>query len=604
MNLSAGGVLEPAVNSLAGLHIAFSDLVSGPATGLGDGLGDGTIVTLWCWGIGDIKGLSSVMFTDAQSVKRNAAHHYYWKKADGELPSGPANLYESHGLYEIAFSIPAGSATGLGSITIGVGAQESNSISFTVRAGNIYWVAPSSASPSGNNNNAGTYAAPKEYLNATIGSFSTRSLLQNAYSGVTAGDICYSIGVDEPTSYSGGRSVGLVARDCTGTSGNPVSIVAYPGTRPTVGLSVDTQAGFLPINSPHFNISKFAFTLGHIDPSILPAGTGNPGNPQLSNTALTCSGGNRFTGNKCGQRAGKMITGWSGAINAGGTGINDTFCLGNEILDQGTANTSRFQHTVYFSVRSNITNTGDFDFSFNYLHDNFAMFGFHLYDEDLGSVTPLMGITGTITISNNLIADQVGAGINYAIGPTIGNMYTADLIVENNLLIRTGTGETELEDSVYPPAEAIRIGGIEPANATIRNNTLIEWSSPANVIANGVNGGLSVSHATGVCVWTIENNLLYSKIDDKYVNLGTNVSTIDNDNNNAFYTSATNPTLDTKPSWTGNVTVDPQITVVGDNYTIDAGSPLINAGFVRTGNPLRDIQGKARSGIDIGAIEK
>lgn len=85
-------------------RLAFSDLTNGPVQGLGDGLGQGAIVTVWGYQLGDTPG--KVIFEDSTGMERQAAYVYYWKKADGKLPGGPANLHKSHQLYEVAFSMP------------------------------------------------------------------------------------------------------------------------------------------------------------------------------------------------------------------------------------------------------------------------------------------------------------------------------------------------------------------------------------------------------------------------------------------------------------------------------------------------------------------
>ena len=96
--------------------IAFSDLISGPSTGLGDSVGSGVIVTVWGYNLGSTQGTSTALFTDSASTERSC-EVYYWKNADGLLPGAPANLYESHGMQEVAFSIPA-SAIGAGTIRL------------------------------------------------------------------------------------------------------------------------------------------------------------------------------------------------------------------------------------------------------------------------------------------------------------------------------------------------------------------------------------------------------------------------------------------------------------------------------------------------------
>ena len=66
----------------------FSDLISGPDTGLGDGLGSGVIVTFWGQNLGSSQSDSSITFTDAGGNTHSPAYVYYWKNADGALPGG------------------------------------------------------------------------------------------------------------------------------------------------------------------------------------------------------------------------------------------------------------------------------------------------------------------------------------------------------------------------------------------------------------------------------------------------------------------------------------------------------------------------------------
>jgi hypothetical protein len=64
-------------------RLNFSDLISGPSTGLGDGLGSGVIVTVWGQHLGSSQGSSEVVFTDSAGNELAAAHVYYWTNADG-----------------------------------------------------------------------------------------------------------------------------------------------------------------------------------------------------------------------------------------------------------------------------------------------------------------------------------------------------------------------------------------------------------------------------------------------------------------------------------------------------------------------------------------
>ena len=137
-----GSSSEPEVlieeESGAAPHLAFSDLISGPSTGIGDELGSGTIVTVWGFELGSEQAGSTLEYCDVNSSCAPMAHVYYWKNADGQLPSGPANLYESHGMQEISFSIPEAPA-GAGEIRLS-NAHGTSSLPFTVRPGEIYHV--------------------------------------------------------------------------------------------------------------------------------------------------------------------------------------------------------------------------------------------------------------------------------------------------------------------------------------------------------------------------------------------------------------------------------------------------------------------------------
>src|SRR5690606_26337924 len=129
---ASGGTVGPLHTGTAtGLPLLlFSDLISGPDTGLGDGLGSGVIVTVWGQHLGSTQQGSQAEFCDSEAICRDA-HVYYWKKANGIAPPGPANLYESHGMQEIALSIPD-AAPGAGEIRLTIGA-DTTALPFTVR---------------------------------------------------------------------------------------------------------------------------------------------------------------------------------------------------------------------------------------------------------------------------------------------------------------------------------------------------------------------------------------------------------------------------------------------------------------------------------------
>ena len=115
----------------------FSDIISGPKMGLNDGLGEGAIVTVWGQNLGDTQGASKIYIDN-----KEAAHIYYWGKADGNMATGPAELSTYHKIQTIAFSIPATVSDGLVSIHVEVDGQLSETLPFTVRNGDIFYVKP------------------------------------------------------------------------------------------------------------------------------------------------------------------------------------------------------------------------------------------------------------------------------------------------------------------------------------------------------------------------------------------------------------------------------------------------------------------------------
>lgn len=186
----------------------FSDIDSGPKTGNTDGIGSGAIVTIWGNNLGSAQGASKVYVGGVE-----ATAIYYWKDADGNLPGGPANLYTYHKMQEIAFSIPSAAPDGATTIKVTVNGADSNTLPFTIRAGNIKFVKGGGT----NNPGCGAWSTPCA---------SMFYLMQGGNNAVAAGDIVYSVGVGSTNGLSVGKNGAII-----GTAPNPVSLIAYPNTR-------------------------------------------------------------------------------------------------------------------------------------------------------------------------------------------------------------------------------------------------------------------------------------------------------------------------------------------------------------------------------------
>src|SRR5262249_59713720 len=170
-------------------RVIFTDLRSGPNPGGANG--QGAIVSVYGFGFGASRGTSTVTIGGAQ-----AGSYLQWSDT------------------KISFQL--GTAAVTGSIVVNVlGTAPSNGVPFTVRSGRILFV-----STAGSDNNPGTFEAP------------WRSVLW-AKNAARPGDIIYVMdGVTETGLDSSGATLTIAN---SGTSGQPIAIVAYPGATVTVG---------------------------------------------------------------------------------------------------------------------------------------------------------------------------------------------------------------------------------------------------------------------------------------------------------------------------------------------------------------------------------
>jgi len=563
-------------------YIAFTDVISGPDTGLGDQLGSGMIVTVWGYGLGPTQDDNIVQFCDSAAVCRNAAHVYYWKNADGNLPSGPADLYESHGMQEIAFSIPD-SALGAGTIKLTVRGQESNTLPFTVRPGNIYYVAPG-----GSNTNDCSYTQPCEFIDGGISSANAGALGNGR---LQPGDTVYSRGVTEPGQFISGREIGMYLRNIDATLSNQVAIVAYPNTRPFISAANKATDQFL---SRGIVLSKFTAEVGYrndTDPV-------NAGSASNSNSHFSIKNYNRAVGNRFTDIDGKCSTGYSGSISSSNGEGDSGKVFGNHLVEIGCDNTSKFQHTMYMSLRDPSATIQAWEIGYNYLEDNNAIFGIHNYDQSSGGSCG--DVQGTLKIHNNVIKNQRGPGINIdTVDSTapVEACWTANYEIYNNVLINVGLGEPA---DGTPNPDAISIAG-DTVNTSIivRNNTVYGYGETSSLAsANGRVLKLEADIANPTVV--VENNAFVQSITDARLSWLTTTEAFTGDKN-SFWNTITSD-ANSPPAWDNNITTDPLISQINSILTLGATSPLLDAGNAAASD-TRDVYGNPR-GTTIGATEE
>lgn len=536
-------------------RLAFSDLVSGPPEGLHDGLGEGAIVTIWGQ---NLKDGGDVFFIDSEGT-RHRPHVYYWKQADGMAPSGPANLFESHLMYEIALSIPSEAAFGEGFITVTVDQQESNSLSFNVRPGEIYHVKSNGTDHPEN----GTWNRP------------WRSIAY-AINKVASGGILYVHDVDQG-SFANPQARGVYWNNTEAGSGleNQLAVISYPGYQP----KVIAQKAFENYTTSGQVVSKFdVYASNYLSTDALGQPIGDPiVNSPRDTYGIQTSKNGRVIANRISDIPGGCASAWNGAINGAQERAHNVKILGNEIYDYGCNGSSKLHHTTYMSVRSidNIT-VQPWEWGYNYLHGNEAKFGIHQYDEGVrvstssGFSEHCGDVAGVIKIHNNVIVDQAGAGIS------VGSKcdWTVDVLIENNTLVRVGLAAAwdgknpNTSDGPENGGIALRDNGERGLTGDfyILNNLILNHTNDGQTV--GSRGCLSLSGIGDSIEISWLNNICLSDKNNPFV--GLTFDAIQQSNNitgfnNLWLNESVTPEF---PNWDSNYTTgNPGIQEVGSIFS-------------------------------------
>jgi hypothetical protein len=560
-------------------YLAFSDLISGPNAGLGDNLGNGAIVTAWGQSLGTADSNRKLIFEDLMG-KTYEPYIYYWKDADGVLPSGPANLYESHRMQELAFSIPA-AAEGLGRFYVELNGEASNSLPFLVRSGAIFHVSKRVGV-------TGDGSWEKPWLN-----------VKSALNVAPAGSTIYIHDVDSG-SFEAPPVRAIYWNNAASSSSldSQFTIAPYPGFQP----KVIGQQGVTTFRVEGMVVSKldvYASNYLSVDSNGQPTGNVISTSPSDTFGIFTSKNG-RIIGNRIGDIPGGCSSKWNGAINGTGDLVGNNKLLGNEIYEYGCNGSSKLHHTSYLSIRaSDNRQVEPWEWGYNYLHDNKAMFGIHNYDQGEGCGD----LTGPLKIHHNVVVNQGGAGIS--VGSTCG--WSMDMEIENNVLINVGLAAAW--DGVdVTSSNGSEGGGIALwdsgllGTAYIRNNLIYKWNADKSfvtgaLVLNGWSDNVSV-------IWS--DNIAYTESDLPFFLTGFNASNkIDNveGENNIWHYSGLSANKAIVPFWDASpITMDPKLEVSGSVVRLDAESPAVDQAIGVYIN--RDIYGVSLgSSPDIGPVE-
>ena len=530
-------------------RLLFSDLVNGPNSGGQNG--NGAFVTLYGTGFGTNPTVT-VGGGQAIVVMPPAAYLWYQK-----------------------MTIQLGALAQSGNIVVINSNGTSNGLPFTVRAGNIYFVATN-----GNDSNAGTYTAPWKTL-------------PHAVQATGAGAIIYAMnGVSQTTDDGQGWDAAILLRaeQCQGTAASPKALIAYPGATVTVG----TPTG----RSPSYGVRTTDFT----------AGSGACGGNWVM-AGLDLRGPQPFQAD--GPSVNWRIIGndvsnpQAGGGGGGGSALGvmmSTYAkiLGNNGHDLNLASTDRLQQGFYPGTDSNHLELG-----WNMIANAKGRAGIQIHSSPLSSGNGYAMYD--ISIHDNVVHDIAEEGILVdTVDPSKGPVTVYNNLIYNVGLDGRSNGAIYRADSSdYDTSHGAGSGTVD-----IYNNTILAYR------AGPAFGSSFEVHTGQALVDRLRNNLI----------LSSGGAYFDVTRSSDDQACATNATPSACPNFTGSnnmmygagaptfsnllgvsINLDPKlVSVDGCDAHLLSGSPAVRAGVAIQGLAM-DIEGNARppaGAPDVGAYQQ
>ena len=454
--------------------------------------------------------------------------------------------------HDTKITFQLGAAAARGSIVVNVsGIGSSNGVPFSVRPGNIFFVATT-----GNDANTGSFASPWQTV-------------VNAKNNMSAGDTTYmENGVSQTSedNFTAYLSMDKQGASNSGTAAAPMAIVAYPGATATIGvaggLAYAIRTPNIGTNEDYWVISQLHIIGGTQSMDV--SGTGW----KIVGNEMQCPGADDQVG--CFEMSG---------------GDHVKF-YGNEVHNAGINPTSsKFYHAVYFSTDSNHIDVG-----WNHIHDNFTCRALQFHSSPLCS--PSCGAADTtgfdmfdLHVHDNLIHGDNCNGINFAtVDPSKGTVEAY-----NNVIYHVG-----LMDPLQLGASfsCIYVAGITnngvPGTGTVQvfNNTVSDCAANNSANASGSRGAFGVGGGPANLIMNLRNNIAYQLAGEIYID--GSLAQITGDHNLWFGLSAA-------PSQTvSNITGDPLfVNRTISDYHITSTSPAKDTGLTYC-RPIRSFQILAR----------
>lgn len=392
--------------------ILFSDLDSGPKTG-GEN-NQGVFVCIYGKHFGNTRGTSTI------SAGGVAASAYKFWGASG-LPTATDKA---------CFQMGATTPSGLQSITMTVSGITSNTLPFTVRVGNVYFLDPANVSGVANDSNNGAVTAPWRTYDKAV-------------QAIKSGDTVY-VRASTTTTRSSLSARGVIVPHNPGTAGNNKAIVAYPGEVVVVGQDDDIAScsgvchGIY--SSGSFTTLADYWTFSGIEAHGNAAAIGFAGGAHLRIVA------NRAT---C-----PLESNWLACVYLSQSN-NNSAVLGNEVFNVGTGLAApgaiKGTHHLYFG-----TDDYSMEAGWNWIHTGHACRGIQIHSSPVNGGTtsdPTGNNLYDLNIHDNWVEDVGCDGINLAtIDPSKGRVR-----VYNNVIKHAGTGNHQPDSGSYV---AINIAGL------------------------------------------------------------------------------------------------------------------------------------------------
>jgi len=569
---SSAGTPVTSIPVPGGPTIFFSDLQSGPNTGWEGSSTKGSAVSIWGANFGSSRGTNYVTVNGVNLV--NNTDYAEWGTSDTTVAGA------AMGRQRTTFWINSGVPSGAGTISVTINGVTSNTVPFTVRPGNIYFI-----SNSGSDSNNGKYSTSQ-----SGGGPWASFYMSNAQRNTTLkpGDIVYvragTYGQSDPT----GSSKMSYYRGYVASAGNPLAVVGYPGdTMPVLGT------GNTSLNDVVYCYS-YSGACGYIEFHKM-----SWQNPAM---AADLSGYNiRVVGNVFANNTASAHTGVIFGL------MWDSQLLGNVWRNSGYDN---YKHMVYLSGTFYNTNA-----TLNHSVQNVDI-GYNELDTIIGNATypSTMGggaidikcqgspyPTNNIRVFNNYMHDSPAVNFVWMNeNADVGYNY----FVYNNLIVNSSQMSTGVSAGTVNVSSAVTENRFYVYNNTFYNTGTSNNPGNAGPIAQinvWSNSGAAVSVQS-------KNNIFYSVNGAPYLSITQNssVNSINSDHDLFFGNGA--PTSATGVHVTNALNLDPLfVNLTNRDFHLQAASPAIDTGTSSVNTPVvLDYDNVARphgAAYDIGAYE-